>query len=933
MSTWAIACLLGALKFYVYASPVSSSISGSVPTTASNLFINLTTLGTPLPTCIQPRASTDPPAAQISSSLASPSVVEKSCNGTTASVARVGAVEIVYYNSGAYYFNITRLAMLHLPVVLASYCPQQFQNIIDTCVVQQSFWGGWITRDGVNWSVFNFDYPQNPLPLPIQHSSLAAYSLLPTASTMSSQASKSGTETSASAESTGSASTSNSATLTSQSLASSGSMTISLSGSSNTSPSTSGESETGSSLSSSLEAATSQEADGTSQTTTSTQQSSVSSAAMSSSSTEIVLPSSSPGASGSTANTVPPQQGTSAPGSPVSTGTGTTSGSYSEAESAGSQTESSSDGVAAAPSGPSLTTNQGSSTESTTAVTRSTSTAVASNSVTLQTSGTLLPGVYPTKSAVSTTLSQVGGSQSAATTTPAASSGVLIGAGGIPQLTGPTTITPDYSIINAFASGVSTTTLSASNGAVLVYGMQTFADLTTLTGGPILVQTSVTETESDGHHTVFIGGVWVGPGGRYWGPPGLPKLEAPGIHLPKIRPPCIWPFCSGHVTDNGGGGGDPGGDPPPANDPDPDDPKTQSEQNESQRNSESEQKTSMASTSDINTSQSSAMTSATTSQSSLSSSISTTPSISSSTPSSMSSSSSSSSSASSSSSDSINGTISLPDQGYVYTTMELSDAMSWSAAVQSQLIGLVIPTGPLWAPTDSAESAEQAHATDSFSFDIALPSGFLVAEPSGTSQAVDERTSATQSNTPGTGLSLLPSTPTLTTPTTSSVAVAPSSPASTPAAPSPSPSPPPPSPSPPPPPPPPPAPSLAIIIWRQDDCSDLFCESEARVFDIAAGAQSSVNPCTDGQVDYSYQFPADEANDNSNYAISFGKFTTHNIKDVSYTGSNLHVGKLTGTGLPGGSVQCEIPQPVATSCSSPHDIDADDQTPIAYCAW
>ncbi|KAK0515481.1 hypothetical protein JMJ35_001515 [Cladonia borealis] len=808
MSPWAVACLLGALKFYVYASPVSSSISGLAPTTASNPSISLTTLGTALPTCIQPRASTDPPASQISSSLASASVVEKSCNSTTGSVARVGAIQIVYYNSGAYYLNITRLASLHLPVVPASYCPQQFRNIIETCVVQQSFWGGWITSYGVNWSVSNFDYPQNPLP----------------------------------------------------------------------------------------------------------------------------LPSSSSGASGSTASTKPPQQGTPPLGSPVSTGTGTTSASNSEAESAGSETELTSGGVAVAPSGPILTTTQGSSTVSTTVAIGSTSTAVASNSVTLHTNGTLLPGVFPAKNTVSTTLSQVGMSQSAATTTPAAPSGVLIGAGGITQLTGPTTITPDYSITNAFPSGVSTTTLSASNGAVLVYSMQTFADLTTLTGGPILVQTSVTETESDGHHTVFIGGVWVGPGGRYWGPPGLPKVEAPGINLPKISPPCIWPFCSGRVTDDGGGGGDPGGNPPSANDPDPDDPKNQSEQNESQRNTETEEKTSMASTG----------TSATTSQSSLSSSVSTTTSISSSTPSSMSTStisssslssnmSSSMSSTSSSSSYSINGTVTLPDQGYVYTTMELSDAMSWSAAVQSCLIGLVIPTAPLWAPTDSAESAEQAHATDSFSFYIALPPGSLTAEPSGTSQAVDESTSATQRNTPGTVLSLLPSTPTLATPTTSSVAVARSSPASTTAA-APPPS-PPRSPSPSPSPPPPPTPSLAIIIWRQDDCSDIVCESEARVFDIAAGAQSSVNPCTDGKVDYSYQFAADVANDNSDYTIAFGKFTTHNIKDVSYAGSNLHAGKLTGTGLPGGSVQCEIPQPVATSCSSSHSLDADDQTPIAYCAW
>ena len=510
MSTLALVCLLGALKFYVYASPVSSSISGLIPITASNPSISLTTLGTAMPTCIQPRASTDPPAAQISSSLASANVVEKSCNSTTHSVARVGAVEIIHYNCGAYYLNITRLALLHLPEVPASYCPEQFQDIIDTCVVHQFFWGGWIIRDGVNWSVSNFDYPHNPLPLPIQCSGLAAYSSLPPASTMSSQASNSGTDTSASAESTISVFTSNSITSTSQSLVSSGSMTIPLSLSSDTSPSTSGESETGSSLSSSLEAATSQEASGTSQTTTGTLQSSVSSAAMSSSSTGIVLPSSSSGAPASAANTM---------------------------------------------------------------AVGLTSTAIASHSVTLQTSGALLPGVYPAKNTVGTTLSQVGGSQSAATTAPAASSGILIGAEGITQLTGPITITPDYTITNAFPSGASTTTLSASNGAVLVYSMQTFADLTTLTGSPILVQTSVTETESDGHHTVSIGGVWVGPGGRYWGPPGLPKVEAPGINLPKISPPCIWPFCSGLVTDNGGGGGDPGGDPPPAYDPNPDDPK------------------------------------------------------------------------------------------------------------------------------------------------------------------------------------------------------------------------------------------------------------------------------------------------------------------------------------------------------------------------
>ena len=68
----------------------------------------------------------------------------------------------------------------------------------------------------------------------------------------------------------------------------------------------------------------------------------------------------------------------------------------------------------------------------------------------------------------------------------------------ITPISGPLTVAPDYTITDAFRAGLSTTTVSASNGAVLVYSMQTFSDLANRTGTPILVQTTVPETLANG---------------------------------------------------------------------------------------------------------------------------------------------------------------------------------------------------------------------------------------------------------------------------------------------------------------------------------------------------------------------------------------------------------------------------------------------------
>jgi len=101
------------------------------------------------------------------------------------------------------------------------------------------------------------------------------------------------------------------------------------------------------------------------------------------------------------------------------------------------------------------------------------------------------------------------------------------------------------------------TTLSVSGSAAIIYNKETFPGLNTITA-PATIQTQVVETQTDGSSSTFIGGIVVGAGGVYWGPPGLPAIPP----FPGITPPCIWPFCTGG---GGGGGSNPPGDknPPP----------------------------------------------------------------------------------------------------------------------------------------------------------------------------------------------------------------------------------------------------------------------------------------------------------------------------------------------------------------------------------
>ncbi|KAL8695074.1 MAG: hypothetical protein Q9218_000352 [Villophora microphyllina] len=93
-----------------------------------------------------------------------------------------------------------------------------------------------------------------------------------------------------------------------------------------------------------------------------------------------------------------------------------------------------------------------------------------------------------------------------------------------------------------------------------------------------------------------------------------------------------------------------------------------------------------------------------------------------------------------------------------------------------------------------------------------------------------------------------------------------------------------------------PKPSRAIIIYREDSCDDQDCYSYAHVWAISPG--QPINPCKNGTTDYLYHFPVSEANDDNDYAINIGPWTSFGVK-MQYSGSNLFVGTLTGATLPG----------------------------------
>ena len=95
------------------------------------------------------------------------------------------------------------------------------------------------------------------------------------------------------------------------------------------------------------------------------------------------------------------------------------------------------------------------------------------------------------------------------------------------------------SITDAFPINISKTSMKLIEGGVLIYSNRSLPALASITGAPVLVTTAFDEI-AETKTTHFAGILWVGPHGRFWWAPSLPKKNSKGI-----RPPCLWPFCNG----------------------------------------------------------------------------------------------------------------------------------------------------------------------------------------------------------------------------------------------------------------------------------------------------------------------------------------------------------------------------------------------------
>ncbi|CAF9917986.1 hypothetical protein IMSHALPRED_003807 [Imshaugia aleurites] len=128
-----------------------------------------------------------------------------------------------------------------------------------------------------------------------------------------------------------------------------------------------------------------------------------------------------------------------------------------------------------------------------------------------------------------------------------------------------------------------------------------------------------------------------------------------------------------------------------------------------------------------------------------------------------------------------------------------------------------------------------------------------------------------------------------------------------------------------------PTPNLAILILRNDYCDDTTCGSTGYVYDVVP-AVPSVSACANPPSVDSFSYTEDVANEEQNYEISTGKFTSHGVyTDCEYFGSSDFFGTFSCAQVDG--VLCSLPTEPEASCTDANSIYADDWVPIAYCEW
>ena len=134
-----------------------------------------------------------------------------------------------------------------------------------------------------------------------------------------------------------------------------------------------------------------------------------------------------------------------------------------------------------------------------------------------------------------------------------------------------------------------------------------------------------------------------------------------------------------------------------------------------------------------------------------------------------------------------------------------------------------------------------------------------------------------------------------------------------------------------------PSPNAAVIIYREDSCDDVSCDSTAHIYAIKPG--DTVNVCSNPKSIGSINYPNLDLTKDCDLKSS--AFSTGGLSNCVFYGQNLplplvgeNVGVLECADMPPlPSIPCHVPAAQLTSCTSSHDLDADDWTPIAYCEW
>ncbi len=130
-----------------------------------------------------------------------------------------------------------------------------------------------------------------------------------------------------------------------------------------------------------------------------------------------------------------------------------------------------------------------------------------------------------------------------------------------------------------------------------------------------------------------------------------------------------------------------------------------------------------------------------------------------------------------------------------------------------------------------------------------------------------------------------------------------------------------------------------MIIYREDSCDDVDCTSLARIYTIKPG--DAVNVCSNPKFIGSIEYPdATDLDLTKDFDLKSSAFSTGGHTNCVFYGQNLpvpvvgeYVGDLECADTPLLSIQCVVPDAQPTSCTSSHDLYADDWTPIASCEW